>query len=129
MSNQANLDFALQGFSRKANVRVARSRNANIITMQDGKEVWLESPEESALFIVHITLLEKCSRELRPNQYINLLKLNSQLDKMQGAWVAIHEETNSLRLCVAIPVESVDAEMIENIVGNIIEFSEEVDIS
>ena len=127
MNNPVNLDSVLHELSQRMGVPISVNQGASIITTQGGDEFWLEAPEESALIVVHTSIFDNLASSASSiMQLQNYIQLNSKTSVFKGAWLGIHDDTSTLRLCVTIPKSFVDASTLENIFENVIRLSDDL---
>lgn len=124
---KSDIDLEIKEFGRRAGVEISMFEGASVITTNEDDEVWLESPIDSALVVVHTSLEDNVHESRIGLETLNkILSLNGQIDKMKGTWVSIHEGTSSIRLCLAIPKELSTADTLEQVFNNIITIKGEV---
>lgn len=99
------------------------SEGATILTGQDGHEYWIESTEGSELIIMHTSIGDDISSSSTLEETLRLLALNTKVELMKGAWLGIHPGTKTLRLCVAAPIDFVDANILVTLLGNLLELA------
>lgn len=119
-----NIDIVLQDLSKRIHVPLSMVDGALILSTEDGDKVWLEVPPEGALIVIHCSLKESVTdHTLSLSEMQSILKLNSKLNVLKGAWIAMHSETNTLRLCASVPKGFVDAETLEVVLNNVVSLS------
>ncbi|MEM9103243.1 MAG: CesT family type III secretion system chaperone [Pseudomonadota bacterium] len=126
MSKSNHLHLTLNEFAKKKNINLNISEGASILTTSEDKEIWLEYPKDGELFIIHMAVLDNISELRNSTSYENLLKINANIEKNRGAWFAIHETTRSLRLCVALPVDTINFSVIDTSIQHIIHLAKDV---
>ena len=114
---------AIKSFSDAKKISIEMSRGASVLTLDDGREIWLEAPHESELLVLHIAVKDQAGFESLPNFWKGCLSFNADVDTNQGSWLGFHNETNTLRLCIAIPKKHIDSHVIENSVSQIASLS------
>lgn len=114
-----NIDIIIQDLGKRIGVPISIIDGACIITTSDREEIWFECPEDSALIVVHCLTKDGVhEHSLSPSEMQKILELNGRLDITKGGWLALHKETKSLRLCVSLPKNLIDAETLEIVIDN-----------
>lgn len=94
--------------------------NAIALEAADGSQWFVELAANGDQVIVHTdTGRGVAPTHLRPEALERLLALNTDLRLMQGAWLGIHEASNSLRLMTTIPAASANVETLDRKIGNL----------
>lgn len=109
---------------KRLGVPLSNRDGASVITLDTGKELWVEGSDNSELIVMHTQAGELSANDLYPNQLQQFLELNTQPDTLKGAWIGIHQGTNTVRFCVAAPVNFVDAEVLEVLANGLMDLAE-----
>lgn len=115
MTNRIN--HLVRELSQEFKTNISLMEGASILTLSDGREVWLECPESSALFVIHSELRQSRSPSLQ--EMSNWLELNAALDKLKGAYISYNPDNATARLCVSLPVELVNAKIVKVVIENL----------
>lgn len=119
--NNYNIDNIVSELSQAINVPISLSQGASILTLSDGREVWLECPNDSPLFIVHTQLQQNFTPGLQ--ELTEWLALNASPDKLKGAYISFDQKTGSVSLCIALPVELINAQLLKILIENLSELA------
>ena len=108
----------LNELSRRWGVNIPTDSPAIKIQDAEQKNWYIDYPTGSSQLIIYTFLLDK------PKTFEELsywFALNGNRSKMQSAWVA--EKDEKILLGVSMPVEFIDANLVENLMNNLHELS------
>ena len=114
----------LSEFGKKLKMNISSNREVIIMTTTSGREYWLEIPNKSPLLVIHTTLIENAAAHANISEMTKWLSINTCTDTMKGAWIGTHAETNSVKLCVALPVDFTSVEILEMAFKNLMDLAE-----
>ncbi|MFT6388604.1 MAG: hypothetical protein ACJAUP_001987 [Cellvibrionaceae bacterium] len=125
--NNNNIDNLVRELGQAINVPISFAQGASILTLSDGREVWLECPHDSALFIVHTQLQQNHAPSL--HELTEWLSLNASPEKSKGSYISFDQKTGSVSLCVSLPVELINAELLKILIDNLAELASQLGVS
>lgn len=110
----------MQSLAHALRVDIDTPTNAISLEATDGSQWFIELSSNGDHVIVHTdTGRAVAPTLLRPEALERLLALNTDLKLMQGAWLGIHEASNSLRLMTAVPAASANVETVDRKIGKL----------
>ena len=124
MQYHQQVENAIQQFGQSQNVSISMSHGASILSLSDNREIWLEAPQEGSLFVVHMAVKEQADFQSYQDFWKSCLAFNSHISLNQGSWLSFHGETNTLRLCIALPKKVIDADILKDMVGQLTDLSQ-----
>jgi len=127
MKYNDNINYAIEQFSKKKGVNISMYEGASILTLEDGRELWLEAPPESSFLVFHTSVKEKAGFDESLKFWKNSLRFNSSLEENKSCWLSYHEQTNTLRLCLSIPKKFVDIETLSESSDTIVTVSKKLE--
>lgn len=127
MQYHQQVENAIKQFGQSQNIAISMSHGASVLSLSDNREIWLESPQDSELFIVHMAVKEQADFQAYQDFWKSCLLYNSHISLSQGSWLSFHRETNTLRLCVALPKKFIDKDVIQGVVDQLVILSKEFD--
>lgn len=87
----------------------------------------IELPENSDLLLLHTMIARLPSDpEVLHGRALQLLALNSNPDKLHGAWFSIDEEGYGIHLITSSPVDNLTTGIFENLLFNYIQLAEKL---
>ncbi len=110
----------MQSLASALNINIDTPTNAIALKAADGSEWFVELSANGEHVIVHTdTGRWVAPTLLRQDDLERLLALNTDLSLMQGAWLGIHEASNSLRLMTTVPAACADVETVDRNIGKL----------
>ena len=87
---------------------------------QQDREWWLEiAPDESMLLITTPMTGPLDANSLTPANLQHWLSLNSQVNRMGGAWLGLESDASTLTLYAQIPLAHCDEQLLDNLMGQL----------
>lgn len=110
----------MQSLASTLNISIDTPTNAISLEAADGTEWFIELSASGEHVVVHTdTGRWVAPTLLRQDDLERLLALNTDLRLMQGAWLGIHEASNSLRLMTTVPASSASVEAVDRKIGKL----------
>ncbi|VVP03972.1 hypothetical protein [Pseudomonas fluorescens] len=75
---------------------------------------WLEVDSSQRILTIHHTV-----DQAKPEEFAHWLEINSQFSLLGGAWLAYHQPTESIRLCLLQEVAQLDGKVLVNLLDNL----------
>lgn len=94
----------LKKLSKVMGIQIPLAEGAAVITL-NGEKVYLEFPESSPVYIVHMEICSQNSIGTNVQRLESILELNSRLDVLCCGWLGFHKTTGSLRYFNTIPAQ------------------------
>lgn len=110
---------------RRNNIDISLVHGATVLTTDANKEIWLESPRDSAFVIVHTAVMEKVSFAKQLDLWEKCMTLNSESAALGGGWLCRHEQTDTLRYCFTLPKKFVDLAVLDEALINTAKISQD----
>ncbi|NRD75562.1 hypothetical protein HQQ94_20535 [Shewanella sp. VB17] len=108
----------LHELSRRWKVDIPTNSPTIIIQDNQQKNWYIDCPTDSSQLVIYTFLLDK------PTTFEELsywFSLNGNRSRMQSAWIA--EKDEQILLGISMPVEFIDANLVENLMNNLHELS------
>ncbi|WP_299733697.1 type III secretion system chaperone [uncultured Endozoicomonas sp.] len=91
------------------------------------EKIVLELPEGSDLLMLHrLISTMPTDASTKKAKALQLLTLNSQPDKLQGAWFCIDPDSDGIHLMLGQPIENLNNQQFENLVFNYVELADQL---
>jgi len=124
MNFEPQFKIAIEQLEKRNNVSISFALGASVLTLESGQEVWLEADNESHLLVLHTEVKEKACFEKRTEFWQKCLELNAQISTLNGFWLGLNKESNTLRLCVAIPKEFINVDVLDKTLLQAVELAD-----
>ena len=116
----------IEHLERKLGIGIPVYNGAAILHYDNDQKVSLEFANQSSLFTIHTAVSNVSAMSLDTFKMQDILKLNSRIDLLQGGWLGIHQESNSLRYFLSIPLQFATPDMILHIINLILSIKQEI---
>lgn len=116
----------IEHLERKLGIGIPLYNGAAVLNYEDDQKVSLEFAHQSSLFTIHTPISNVSAMSLDTFKMQDILKLNSRIDVLQGGWIGIHQESNSLRYFLSIPLQFATPDMILHIIDLILSIKKEI---
>jgi len=108
------LEILCQEFSQITGSELDLSRGPARLDIGQFGPWWLEADSSQ-----HILTIHHCVGQARADEFAHWLEINSQLPLLGGTWLAYHQPTESIRLCLLVEVELLDKHRLVSLLDNL----------
>ena len=125
MTPQEKLTQLLEQFSQKTGFDLPLTNNTCTLAGNTGDTaVIIELPEESDLLLLHRMLIQwPASAEIRNARAMQLLALNGEPEKLQGAWFCTDPEGFGIHLMTGCNIDYLNDNDFENLIINFVDLA------
>ncbi|OCA54842.1 type III secretion system chaperone [Photorhabdus namnaonensis] len=110
----SKLEKLCADFAAQTNIMLNLSTGAVQLNIGDYGPWWLEVDSTRTTLTFHHTVASFVNSDAE-----FWLSLNSNINMLGGAWLALHQPTQTIRLCLLQDIERIDATDLANILGNL----------
>lgn len=109
----------IEAYGKKKNIAISMLYGASVLVIENKTEIWLECPDYSSLAVIHTEVKKQADFQKNTNFWKKCVEINSNTEEMEGSWLSMHNKTNTLRLCLALPKKFLDTNLLDEVIEKI----------
>ncbi len=114
MQYKHQFETAARALGSNHKIDINFSMGACILTLDNGREIWLEPGPDYESMLIHTEIKDRMSHQRRVEFWQKCLELNTLTDALDGAWLGFHTDTDTLRLCTIVHGDQVSEQSLED---------------